>query len=192
MHPPVKIFDPARDADNALAAVTGLGPDRAALAAAMHDPVRDAAQRNDRAGMERRGLRQTSETGGDPAAVALGEILGIHQRAARRQGQDGFAIARMNSQGIAPRPAMTSQADRIDLRAMLHQEPGRFGGTSIEECAGHVSKSGGGGIARILPYPPPVKPLGAKTNHLPNIQGDRPPPPPPSGPRNKIFVPNWT
>ena len=93
-------------------------------------------------------------------------------RAARRHGEDRFAVARMNAQGVAPRAAVPAQPDRIDLRAVLDQRVERFGGPPIEERAsGHVCKSGEQEFARILPYPPPVKSLGAKTNHLPNIQG---------------------
>jgi hypothetical protein len=54
---------------------------------------------------------------------------------------------------------------------MLDEKPGWFGGTSIKERTGHVCKSGTGNIAWILPYPAPLKSIGAKTNHLPNIQG---------------------
>jgi hypothetical protein len=64
------------------------------------------------------------------------------------------------------------------LRAVLDQKTGGFGRPPIKEGAsGHVCKSGEQEFARILPYLPPVKSLGAKTNHLPNIQGltaDRP------------------
>jgi hypothetical protein len=58
------------------------------------------------------------------------------------------------------------------LRAVLDQKSCRFGGPPIEEGAsGHVCQSGEQEFARILPYLPPAKSVGAKTNHLPNIQG---------------------
>src|SRR3954463_850620 len=104
--------------------------------------------------------------------MPVGELLGIGQRAARRHGQEGLAVARMNPQRIAPRASMPAQTDRIDLRAVLDEQARRFGGAAIKEGAGsHFWKSGQREIARILPYPPPAKRLGAKTNHLPNIQG---------------------
>jgi hypothetical protein len=122
--------------------------------------------------MKRRGLRQPAEARGDPAAVTLREILGVGDGAARRHGQDGFAVAWMNAQGVAPRAAVPAQPDRVDLRAMLDQKARRFGRPPIKEGAsGHICQSGREEFARILPYLPPVKSLGAKTNHLPNIQG---------------------
>src|SRR5258706_4684814 len=55
---------------------------------------------------------------------------------------------------------------------MFDEKSRGFGRPPIKEGAsGHVCKSGEQEFARILPYPPPVKSLGAKTNHLPNIQG---------------------
>jgi hypothetical protein len=55
---------------------------------------------------------------------------------------------------------------------MLDEENRRLVGPPIEEGAsGHVCNSGDEKFARILPQPPPLKPFGAKTNHLPNIQG---------------------
>src|SRR5262249_42887197 len=86
--------------------------------------------------------------------------------------QDGFAVGRMNAQRITARASVPSEPDRKDLRAMLDQKSRGFGGAPIQERAGsHVGKSGEEQVARILPYPPPWKSLGAKTNHLPNIQG---------------------
>ena len=151
VHAPVEMFAPAGDTENPLAAVTCFGPRRAALAGAMHDPVGDAAQRNDRAVVERGRLRQPSEARRDPAAVALRKVLGLRERSPWRHGQDRFAIARMDSQRIAASAAMAAQAHRIDLRTMLDEKPGGFSGTSIKKCAGHFSKSGGGGSARTLP-----------------------------------------
>jgi hypothetical protein len=55
---------------------------------------------------------------------------------------------------------------------VLDEEARRFVRPPIKEGAsGHVCDSGDQKFARILPYPPPRKSLGAKTNHLPNIQG---------------------
>jgi hypothetical protein len=65
-----------------------------------------------------------------------------------------------------------AQSNRIDLRAVFDEKSRGFGRPPIKERAsGHICKSGEQEFARILPYPPPVKSLGAKTNHLPNIQG---------------------
>jgi hypothetical protein len=67
---------------------------------------------------------------------------------------------------------MPAQSHRIDLGAVLDQKSRRFVRPPIKEGAsGHICNSGDQEFARILPYPPPVKSLGAKTNHLPNIQG---------------------
>src|SRR5712671_2158160 len=55
---------------------------------------------------------------------------------------------------------------------MFDEKSRGFGRPPIKEGAsGHVCKSGEQEFPRILPYPTPVKSLGAKTNHLPNIQG---------------------
>ena len=70
MHAAVSEFRVAGDAEDFLAAVARFGPHRAALAGAMHDPVQRAPQRDHCARLERRRLRQATETGGDPAAVA--------------------------------------------------------------------------------------------------------------------------
>jgi hypothetical protein len=51
----------------------------------MHDPMRDATQRNYCAREERRCLRQSAEARGNPAAVTLREILGLDDGAAGRQ-----------------------------------------------------------------------------------------------------------
>jgi len=142
------------------------------LTGTVNDSVRDPTQRNYRAGKKRCRLRQPAETRGDPAAVTLRKVLGIGNRTARRDGQDRFAVTRMDSQGIAARAPVPAKPDRIDLRAMFDQKPRRLVGPPIKERAsGHVCKSGDQKFARILPYPPPGKSLGAKTNHLPNIQG---------------------
>jgi hypothetical protein len=78
----------------------------------------------------------------------------------------------MNAQGVTPRAAMPAQPDRVDLGAVFDQKSRGFGRPPIEERASsHVCESGEQEFARILPHPPPVKSLGAKTNHLPNIQG---------------------
>src|SRR5271167_3326491 len=172
MHPPLDIFGAACDTEDTLAAFARLGPDRAALAGAVHDSVRDAAQWNHGTGKKRRSLGQPAEACGDPAAVTLCEILGIGDRAAWRHGQDRFAIARMNTQGVATGAPMAAQPNRVDLRAVLDEKARRFVRPPIKEGAsGHVCDSRDQEFARILPYPPPGKSLGAKTNHLPNIQG---------------------
>src|SRR5262249_17775158 len=106
------------------------------------------------------------------AAVKLREILRLGKRTVRRHGEDGFAVGRMDAERVAARASMSPQPDRKDLRAMLDQKSRGFGGAPIPERAGsQFRKSGEEQFARILPYPPPGKSLGAKTNHLPNIQG---------------------
>src|SRR5262249_54558527 len=78
----------------------------------------------------------------------------------------------MDAKRVSARASMAPKPDRKDLRAMLDQKSRGFGGAPIEERAsGHICESGEEQFARILPYPPPGKSLGAKTNHLPNIQG---------------------
>ena len=136
---PVHVLDAAGHAQYFLAAVAGFGPHRAALAGAMHDPVRHTAQRNHCASMKRCGLRQTAETRGDPAAVKPRKLLGFHQSTARRHGQDRFTIGRMNTQGVAPRPAMPTQSNRKELRAVFDQNSRGFGGPPIKErTSSHV------------------------------------------------------
>ncbi len=144
MHPAIDMIEAACDTDDLLAAVARLGPDRAALAGAMHDPVRRAAQRHHDAGMERCSLGQTPEARRDPAAMKLCELLGLRDRATRRHGQYRFAISWMDAQRITARAAMPAHADRKDLRAVLDQKSRRFVGAPIQErTCGHVSQSGG-------------------------------------------------
>jgi len=77
----------------------------------------------------------------------------------------------MNAQGVAPGAPVPAQPNRIDLRTVPDQKSRRFVRPPIKEGAsGHVCQSGEKKFARILPYLPPVKSVGAKTNHLPNIQ----------------------
>jgi hypothetical protein len=92
----------------------------------------------------------------------------------------------MNAQRITARATMAAQPYREDLGAVLDGKRVWFGGAAIEECAkGHVSSPSRQEVDGILPYPPPRKRLGAKTNHLPNIQGRGPVCPLQDGPRNK-------
>src|ERR1700730_2632282 len=166
------MFAAACDAEDPLAASAVFGPNRAALAGTMHDFMRDAAQWNHGPRKKRRCFWHLAEARGNPAAVTQREVLGVRDGAAWRHGEDRFAVAWMNAQGVATRATMAAQPNRIDLRAVLDQKTRRFVRPPIEEGAnGHVCDSGDQKFARILPYPPPVKSLGAKTNHLPNIQG---------------------
>src|SRR6202022_4440498 len=127
---------------------------------------------NDGARLKRCRLGQSAEARGDPAAMTLREIPGVGDRAAWRHGQDRFAVAWMNAQGVSPPAPVPAQPNRIDLRAVFDEKSRGFGRPPIKEGAsGHICKSGDQKFARILPYPPPVKSLRAKTNHLPNIQG---------------------
>src|SRR5581483_10073101 len=99
---------------------------RAALARAMHDAMRDTAKRNDGAGLERRSLRQAPETRRNPAAMELCELARLRDRAARRHGEDGFAVGRMDAERISARAPVPAQPDRKDLRAMLDQKSRGF------------------------------------------------------------------
>jgi hypothetical protein len=122
----------------------------------MHDPVRHTAQRYDSAGLKWCSLRQTAETRSDPTTVKLRKVLGFHQSAARRHGQDRFAIGWMNAQRVSARAAMPAQSNCEELRAVFDDESRGFGGPPIEEGASsHVLESGEQEFARILPYPPP-------------------------------------
>src|SRR4051812_34797858 len=148
----VRMLDAAGDAENALPAVAHFRPHRTARAGAMNDAMGRAAKWYHCARLERRGLRQTAETCRDPRAVALREVFCFGERAARRHGEDGFAIARMNSERVTARAAMPAQPNRKILRSMGDQEGLRLVGPTIEERAsGHVCQSGGQESARILP-----------------------------------------
>src|SRR5690242_18567500 len=93
----------AGDAEHLVAALARLRPHRAALAGTMDDPVRHAAERDHCARLKRRRLWKTAETGGDPAAMELRELARLGNRAPRRHGQDGFAVGRMDAQGVTAR-----------------------------------------------------------------------------------------
>src|SRR5579872_334316 len=97
MNAPLGMFDAARYAEDALAAVANLGPDRAALTRAVHDSMGSAAERHHCSRKKGCSLGQSAETSSDPAAVTLRKVLGIGDRAARRDGEDRLAVARMNS-----------------------------------------------------------------------------------------------
>ena len=84
--------------------------------------------------------------------MALREVFCFGERAAWRHGEDGFAIARMNSERVTARAAVPAQPNREELRPMGDQKGLGFVGPPIEECAcGHVCQSGGQEVARILP-----------------------------------------
>jgi hypothetical protein len=79
----------------------------------------------------------------------------------------------MNAQRISTRATMSPQSDRENLRSEFDGNGRWFVGTAIKKGAkSHVSRSGVQEVAGILPYLPPRKAVGAKTNHLPNIQGE--------------------
>src|SRR6202012_1863955 len=111
VNPPIDMLDAARHADDAFAAVANFSPDCSALAGARPDSVRDATQRDYGARQNRRRFRQSAEARGDPAAMTLGKILGVGDRAARRHGQDRFTVARMDAQGVAARAPMAAKPD---------------------------------------------------------------------------------
>src|SRR3569623_2144401 len=127
------MFDAAGDAENALAGLADLGPDRAAHPGAMNDAMGNAAQRDHRARLKWCGLRQAAKTCRDPRAVALREILCLGERAARRHREDGLAVARMDSERVAPRAAVSAQPYREKLRSMGDQEGLGVVGPPIEE-----------------------------------------------------------
>src|SRR5262249_44558824 len=92
--------------------------------------------------------------------------------AARRHGQDRGAVGRMDTQGVAARAPVPAELDREELRAVPDHDSRGFGGPPVEgRASSHVWKAGEEQFARNLPHPTPRKSLGAKTNHLPNIQG---------------------
>ena len=120
--------------------------------------------------------------------MSLGECLCFAHAAARRHGEDHLARRRMNAQRVTARAPMPAELDGEELRAVPDHESRGFGGPPVEERAGsHVWKSGEEQFPRNLPYPPPWKSLGAKTNHLPNIQGSGGLPPLPAGVGAKKF-----
>src|SRR4051794_16564343 len=64
----VGMLDAAGDAENAFTAIAHFRPHRTARAGAVNDTMRNAAKRYHCARLERRGLRQTTETCRDPCA----------------------------------------------------------------------------------------------------------------------------
>jgi hypothetical protein len=117
-----------------------------------------------------RGLWQTTQSRSNPGTVTLRKVLRIGQIATRRHRQNGFALTWMNAQRVAARSAMAPELNCINRGADFDGEGAGFGRTAVKKCAkDHVSSSGQQEFAGILPYPPPVKFIGAKTNHLPNI-----------------------
>ena len=132
------VFGLAGDAQQAFAAAVALGPYRAARAAAVHDRMGDAPQRQFRAVREWRGLRQPAEAGGDPGAMLLGKFARLTQAAARRHGEHRLARHRDDAQRVTPRLAMAAQPNEIDGVFANDFDRRRLGGTTIEQRAcGH-------------------------------------------------------
>jgi hypothetical protein len=122
----------AGDAHDALAAIVGLGPDRAAHAAAMHDAMRDAAQRNLDAMHEGRRFRQALEPRRDPSAVLLREVSGFPHDAARRHGEHDLARGGIDAQRVAARLAVPAQAHQEDRFVENDFQRRWFSRTTIE------------------------------------------------------------
>ena len=71
----------------------------------------------------------------NPGAMLFGKFPRFTKTAAWRHGEHRFARDGNDTQGIAPRLAMTPQADEMN-RAIADDLDGlRFGRTAIEECA---------------------------------------------------------
>lgn len=122
--------------------------------------------------MKGRGLGQPAQASRDPAAMQMCELSRLGDRAARWHGQDRFAVGRVNAQGVTARAPVSPQPDCEKLGAVPDDKSRGFVRPPIKEGAcSHVGKSGEEKLTPILPYPPPGKSLGTKTNHLPNIQG---------------------
>jgi len=166
------MFAAAGDAEDPLTAFADFGPYRAALSGAMHNSMRDAAQ------WDRRCPQGTAL----PSVTAQGARQSSRRDAARNPWRrrscraaawsGSLAVAWMNAQGVTTRAPMAAQPHRVDLRAVLDQKARRFVRPPIEEGAsGHVCDSGDQKFARILPYPPPLKSLGAKTIICPIYSG---------------------
>ena len=148
----IDVIEATGDADNAFAAVANFGPHRPARAGAMHDAMGNAAERYHCARLERCSLRQATKTSRDPRTVTLREVFGFSERAARRDREDRFSVARMNSERVTARSTVPAQPNCKELRPMGDQNRLRFVGPTIEECAsGHVCQSGEQEFARILP-----------------------------------------
>jgi hypothetical protein len=113
------------------------------LAGAIDDSMRESAQRKHGARQKRRGLRQTAKASGNPSAMTLREVLGVSNRAARRHGQDRFAVAWMNAKRVSACPPVSSQSNGVNLRAVFDQKARGFVRPPIKEGAfGHVRNSG--------------------------------------------------
>src|SRR5262249_53019169 len=132
---PVEVRGFARDAEQALAAVVGLGPYRAAHAAAMNDAVRIAAQRHVHPMRERRCFRQPLEPRRDPAAVLLRELFGFLNAAARRHGENHLARGGVDPQRVASRLAMTAQPHEMDRLVEYDLNDRGLARTAIEQRA---------------------------------------------------------
>jgi len=157
----------------------------------VYDAVRNAAQRQYGARLKGRRLGQTSQTRGDPAAMKLRKIPRLRNCTARRHGQDRFAIRRMDAERVTARAPVPAKSYREKLGAVPDDKSRRFVRPPIEERASsHVCESGEEQFPRILPYPSPRKSLGAKTNHLPNIQGARHRQTPLNGPGTPLLAVN--
>ena len=109
MHAAVDELVAAGNAEHLVAALARLRPHRAALAGAVHDPVRHAAQRDHCARLKRRRLRQAAETGVSCRLLS-------YQKRRRRQGDE---------RGLCPtRIEAKLEPIELDLAAVFDFERG--------------------------------------------------------------------
>src|SRR5258708_23275879 len=95
--------------------------------------MRDAAQGNFEAVLERRRPRQPGEPRRDPGAVPFGELTGLAKAAARRHGENGFTRHSDDAKCIAAGLAMTTQANQMDSAVADDLNGLRLGRTTVKQ-----------------------------------------------------------
>src|SRR3954469_9971421 len=123
----------------------------------MHDPVRQAAQRDRGARFERHELGQAAEPRGDPGPVLECESLRFLDAPARRKRQYHLARRRLHAQRIAPRLPMPTHAHEINRAIEVDFDRLRLDWTAVEKGA---ERHLGGPRAGSSPWSlPRTKPL---------------------------------
>ncbi len=149
-----KIVDPPRDetglgvhAKQRLGArpkgvLHGLDPDNAPLSGSMVDPVRNAAQRQQCAGLEVERLRRPAQPGAYPGRLPFGKAFCVDEFCARRNRQHEILRRVAKSQDKAARGGGAFEFDPIGLARVRNVEMRDLGnaGRALSYQAGQITR----------------------------------------------------
>src|SRR3954470_18742043 len=125
------------DRDDRIAPRVARRRSHAADARPVHDPVRNAPEGEHGSVLEDHPFRHARESGGDPAAVSVGEALRRLEIGARRQGQDDLAGGARDPERDPPRGVAAAQRDAEALSVVTDGKMSRIGKGATEQREGH-------------------------------------------------------